>query len=152
MEDLKFFKFGGLYFNPESMLNSQSFLRKETEGTKIIFVVSALKGMTRLLNLIVKSKLEEEHLSKNEKVFAEIGKRALTTSPKFQFFEGRDGVQHVLKDLLLYRNVETKAYWPIKAMIEILSENFLIDLNKERIKRNIYTKAIWPENQKTCSW
>ncbi len=72
MEDLKFFKFGGLYFNPESMLNSQSFLRKETEGTKIIFVVSALKGMTRLLNLIVKSKLEEEHLSKNEKVFAEM--------------------------------------------------------------------------------
>ncbi len=82
-----------------------------------------------------------------EKVFEQIGKGTLATSPKFQFFDGKDGVQHVLKDMLLYRDMETKAYWPIKAMIEILGEDFFKHLNKERIQRNIYTKAIWPENQ-----
>ena len=72
MEEINFFKLGGAFFNPESMLDTQSFLRKETETAKSIFVVSAKKGMTRLLNLIVKNKLDEEKLPKNEKEFAEL--------------------------------------------------------------------------------
>jgi len=80
----------------------------------------------------------EKGKSDIEKIFTEIRKGTLATSPKFQFFEGKDGVQHVLKDLLLHRNIETKTYWPIKSMIEILSEDFFINLNKERIKKNIY--------------
>jgi aspartokinase len=72
MEKIKFFKLGGVYFIPETMLDSQTFLRGEIEFTKSVFVVSAKKGMTRLLNLIVKNKLEEEKLSKNEKEFAEL--------------------------------------------------------------------------------
>jgi len=121
-------------------------------------VIESLKNGVKTFQTSSKEKIQavldeqikglEKGKSDIEKVFAEIGKGALATSPKFQFFEGKDGVQHVLKDLLLYRNIETKTYWPIKAMIEILSEDFFVDLNKERIKRNIYTKAIWPESQK----
>ena len=32
-------------------------------------------------------------------------------------------------------------------MIEILSEKFFSDLNKERIRRRLTTRAIWPQNQ-----
>jgi HTH-type transcriptional regulator, sugar sensing transcriptional regulator len=67
--------------------------------------------------------------------------------PKFQYFEGVEGVQHVLKDMLLYDDMETQAYWPIKSMLEILSPAFFRYLNKERIKNNLYTRAIWPQNQ-----
>lgn len=83
-----------------------------------------------------------------EKIFEQVGKGNLTSNPKFQFFEGREGVRHVLKDLLLYRDITTKAYWPIKSMITLLSEDFFYQLNKERIRRHIYTQGIWPENQK----
>jgi len=131
------------------------FLRKlQNNG----FIVESQKNGVKTFQTGSKEKIQaildeqikgiEKGKSDIEKVFAEIGKGILITSPKFQFFEGKDGVKHVLKDLLLYRNIDTKAYWPIKAMIEILSEDFFIDLNKERIKRNIYTEAIWPENQK----
>jgi hypothetical protein len=68
-------------------------------------------------------------------------------NPKFQLFEGKEGVQHVLEDMLLYSNTETQAFWPIKAMIEILSPAFFKSHNIERIKNNIYTRAIWPKNQ-----
>lgn len=68
-------------------------------------------------------------------------------TPKFQIFEGVDGLKFVLKDMLLYKNLQTQAYWPIKKMIEVLSGDFFRYHNKERIKNNIFTRAIWPSNQ-----
>ena len=65
--------------------------------------------------------------------------------PKFEIFEGIDGLKNVLKDMLLYRNMETQAYWPIKKMVDILSPEFFCYHNKERIRNNLYTRAIWPE-------
>ncbi len=82
-----------------------------------------------------------------EKAYAEMVKTGITVNPKFQLFEGKEGMRQVLKDMLLYNNVETKAYWPIKAMIEILSEEFFRKLNKDRIQQKLYTRAIWPQGQ-----
>ncbi len=68
-------------------------------------------------------------------------------NPKFQLYEGAEGLQFVLKDMLLYKNIETYAFWPIKAMVDILSPDFFRSHNKSRIKNNIYTKALWPAEQ-----
>ncbi|HAE36703.1 TPA: hypothetical protein DCX66_00235 [Candidatus Nomurabacteria bacterium] len=99
---------------------------------------------------ILDEKIKELEKGKNEihNLFFELQKGNIITSPRLQFFEGKDGVSHVLKDILLYSNIETKTYWPIKAMLEILGEDFFRKLNKERIKRNIYNRAIWPQSQK----
>jgi sugar-specific transcriptional regulator TrmB len=121
-------------------------------------VIESQKNGVKTFQISSKEKIQKifneqiEKLTKGkdniEKIFDEIGKSTLTTSPKFQFFEGIDGVQHVLRDMLLYRDIETRTYWPAKNMTEILSEEFLTYLNKERIKRNIYVYAVWSENQK----
>ena len=81
--------------------------------------------------------LPQLHATQREKLLA----------PKFQIFEGADGVRHVLKDMLLYRDIETQAYWPIKKMLEVLSADFFRGHNTERIKRNLSTRAIWPKDQ-----
>ena len=78
-------------------------------------------------------------LSKN------IGLGSLT--PRFQYYEGREGVQHVLKDMLMYHDAETLALWPIKSMMEILSDGFFRGHNKQRIKNNLFTRAIWPAEE-----
>ncbi len=69
-------------------------------------------------------------------------------TPKFQLFEGKENVKNVIKDTLLYRNIETESYWPIRTMLDILGVDFFRYFNKERLKKNIYLRAIWPENQK----
>lgn len=70
-------------------------------------------------------------------------------SPKFYFFEGREGIQEMLKDVLLYRDIETEAFWPFKDMDNVLGREFLVEnIIVKRAKRNIYTKVIWPENKK----
>ena len=95
----------------------------------------------------------EERLKKQHTQFLELlpdlHKRSGVTliHPKFQFFEGEDGVKHVLKDMLLYRGISTEAFWPIRSMLETLSPDFFRYHNKARIQRNISTRAIWPLSQ-----
>jgi len=64
--------------------------------------------------------------------------------PKFYLYEGVEGVQQVLKDMLTYRDAQTFAFWPIKSMIGMLSPDFFRYHNKERIRNNLFTRAIWP--------
>lgn len=70
-----------------------------------------------------------------------------TTKPELEFFEGKEGVQYVLNDLIIRKNIETESFWPIEKMVKILGKDYFKFINKERIKRNIYTRAIWPEQQ-----
>jgi len=68
-------------------------------------------------------------------------------NPRFEIYEGKEGVKHVLKDMLLFENLETQAWWPISDMLKILGRDFFVYLNKKRIAQNLYTRAIWPEKK-----
>jgi len=69
------------------------------------------------------------------------------TTPKLQLFEGAEGLKKVLDDMLLYRDIETQAFWPIKKMVEVLGVDFFRYHNKERIRSNLYTRALWPKHE-----
>ena len=68
-------------------------------------------------------------------------------NPRLQLFEGMEGLKKVLNDMLLYRDMETQAFWPILKMVEVLVADFFRYHNKERIRSNLYTRAIWPERE-----
>ena len=67
--------------------------------------------------------------------------------PKFQLFEGREEVQQMMKDLLLYRDITVRAFWPIKKMLDLLTPEFVEKFHQERIERNIKLKVIWPKSE-----
>ncbi|MFN7902659.1 MAG: TrmB family transcriptional regulator [Holosporales bacterium] len=67
--------------------------------------------------------------------------------PKFELFEGRDGVRNVFQEILNYRNITTYTIWPVRSMIAILSPEYLTWHNKERINNNVWLKSIWPPSQ-----
>jgi sugar-specific transcriptional regulator TrmB len=68
-------------------------------------------------------------------------------APRFQVYEGGEGLKSVLQDMLLYSDISTAALWPIKSMVDILTPQFFRYLNKERIRNRLFTRAIWPANQ-----
>lgn len=68
-------------------------------------------------------------------------------SPRFQLYEGKDGLKHVIQEILLYRNIETLSFWPIKSMIDVLGPEFFEYHNRERIRNNTWIRAIWPHSQ-----
>jgi len=119
-------------------------IESQKNGVKI-FVACKKEKIISLFDEKI-TELEEGKKSFSS-IYEEVIKTGLSISPKFQFFEGKDGLKQVLKDMLLYKDLETVAYWPIKSMMEILSEDFFKTLNKERIQNKLYTRAIWPQNQ-----
>ena len=102
-------------------------------------------------NFLFSQKIEE--LERQQKIYQELlpqlrQKQATKfIAPKLQLFEGELGLKNVLKDMLLYRDLETQAFWPAKKMVEALSPDFFRYHNKERIKNNLSIRAIWPESQ-----
>lgn len=71
--------------------------------------------------------------------------RPANTHPRVQFFEGRAEVENALLDMLNYADITTRGFWSIHTALRAVSEDFFWYFNKERIKRNIFMKGIWPE-------
>ncbi len=128
----------------KKLQNSGLVIESQKNGVKT-FQASSEEKVSTILDERIKDL--EKGKSEIKKVFSEIQKGTITISPKFQLFEGREGLRNILRDVLLYRDIETMSYWPIKSIIEILSEDYFRKLNIERIKRRIYVRAIWPQNQ-----
>lgn len=125
---------------------------------KIGLVVESQKNSVKTFSASSKEKVTslfdekiselEKGKSAIEKAFTEIPKGVTAFAPKFQIFEGKDGLTQVMEDMLLYRDITTKSYWPIKSMVEVLSAEYLSSHNKRRVKRSMYIQAIWPEKEK----
>lgn len=119
-------------------------------------VIEIMKSDVKKLQVISKEKLtilydqKIEELKKRkgsiEDMFDMLPSKIIK-KPKLEMYYGKEGVQHILQDMLLKRDIVTEAVWPIKQMIKVLGTEYFEYLNKERIKRNLYTKALWPEDQ-----
>ena len=69
-------------------------------------------------------------------------------TPKFTYFEGQEGLRQIIKDVLLYRDLRTQAFWPIKDMVDAIGKEFLEQYGtKERIRRNIHIQVLVPKNK-----
>ena len=90
------------------------------------------------------SKLKEKYIK--HLPFLENKYNLQADKPHLFYYEGKKAVQQALKDMLLYRDLETEAFWPINEMIKVLGVEFFIELNIRRIRQNLYTRAIWPQN------
>ncbi|ETB64060.1 MAG: Transcriptional regulator, TrmB [Parcubacteria bacterium RAAC4_OD1_1] len=118
-------------------------VHSQKDGVKTFLVSSAEK-----INMVLDEQIKNINDTKDviTKAFLEIQKGLKPTSvPRFQIFESKKEVQNILRDILLYRNMEAKAYIPIKLVIEVFGEEFFKQFNIERVKRNIYMNVIWPE-------
>ena len=82
-------------------------------------------------------------------VIPELEKRAGLSfmRPRIQIFEGRDGMETAIADVLLHPGTKIFGFWSIKAAIEATSEEFFWYHNKERISKDIYMDVIWPPEQ-----
>ena len=67
--------------------------------------------------------------------------------PRLQIFEAQGGLETALDDILSYKNIDTLTLWPIVSTMQVVSPDYYHYHNKERIRRNITIKGIWPRSQ-----
>ena len=94
---------------------------------------------------------KQEQLDQSKKSLENLRQTELqlrqTFGPRLQLFEGREALQQMIKDVLLYRDMELRAYWPIMDVMKLLTPEFFKDYDKKRQKLNISVKGIWPHDR-----
>jgi len=94
---------------------------------------------------IEKLKSDKNNLDKNLKQLLQATR---SPQPKIRFFEGRESMQQLMKDILWHDEISLSIYWPYTQMVEVLGEEFLTWFNERRIKYKISIKTIWPHKEK----
>lgn len=121
-------------------------VHKRQEGQKTVFGTEDLSIITDILQGQIES-LQAEKKS-FEKLLPSLKGHVDSSEPKVKYYMGHDGVKQVLNQVLLHRNSETFLMWPMTEVIRLFGEEYLEDINRKRIRRNISIKVIYPSNAK----
>lgn len=125
-------------------LRAKGLIAERNMEGKTYFSASDIKQLDRLLEEKIE-KLETGRNTLNE-VISQLAKTQ-STQPKIRFFEGSNGAQQLLKDILWFDNITLSIFWPYQEMLEILGTDFLQWFNERRVRREIKIKTIWPYSE-----
>ena len=67
--------------------------------------------------------------------------------PAITYFEGVEGMRQMFRDILLYRDIDTVAFWSMKDAIKFLGREFMEELSAKRVKNHISLRVIWPKEK-----
>jgi len=115
-------------------------VERATQGTTL-FEIGDVRQLSILLDdQVGKLNAQQKYLSKNLETLID---KSQSVQPKIRFFEGRDGVKQLLRDILWHDNITLYLYWPYEEMLNILGKDFLLWFSARRQIRNIPIKTIW---------
>ncbi len=127
------------------ILIQKGLITERIEDNKKVFCVDDLKNIPELLqskiDLLQKEKKQLEH------ILPSLLKKVAFVEPKIKFYSGPEGVRQVMNHIMWHRNIDTIIMWPMSEIIKVLGEDYLLELNKKRIKRNISVRGIWPKDK-----
>ena len=75
-------------------------------------------------------------------------KESSATSPLIRFYEGKEGLSHLLHDILWCKGETIHTMWPHEEIGKVLDRDFLIRFNDKRIREKIKVHALWPHSMK----
>lgn len=136
-----------LYGYLERLMGSGLVSQSSRQGIKVF----AAEPGERIRILYRKKIMELRRKEKSlDDILPELEKRSSMKlmRPRMQFFEGKEGIEMALEDLLKSPpGTMTYAFWAIKAAMAVTSDEFFRYHNKQRIRNDIHIKGIWPRGQ-----
>jgi sugar-specific transcriptional regulator TrmB len=127
------------------ILIKKGLVTERNEENKKVFHIDNIQNIKELLNDRIKS-LENEK-KQFEISLPSLLQKVAFLEPQIKFYSGKEAMKQVMNHIMLNRNIETELFWPMSEMMKILGPEYLEELNKKRVQRNIFIRAIWPENK-----
>jgi HTH-type transcriptional regulator, sugar sensing transcriptional regulator len=124
------------------ILIKNGLVTERKEEYRKVFQIDDVRNIQEMLNDKIKS-LENEKKQFELSLPSLLDKVAFM-EPQIKFYSGKDGMKQVMNHIMLNRNIETILFWPMSEMMKVLGPEYLEELNKKRIQRNIFLRAIWP--------
>lgn len=127
------------------ILIKNGLVTERKEEYRKVFQVDDVRNIQELLNDKIKA-LENEK-KQFELSLPSLLQKVAFIEPQIKFYSGKDGVKQVMNHIMLNRDIETILFWPMSEMMKVLGPEYLKELNKKRVKRNIFLRAIWPADK-----
>ena len=134
-----------IYDHVKSLMQ-KDLVAERTEENKKVFFIDKLENIPDLIQEKIDI-LQKEKKNATD-ALPTLLKQVQFYEPKIKFYSGIDGVRQAMNTIMWDDNIETILMWPMSEMAKVLGEDYLADLNKKRIKRNISIRGIWPEDKK----
>ncbi len=128
------------------VLIQNGLVTEHEEGNTKIFSVDDINNIPNILQTRIDTLQAEKDTFK--KLLPSLLKQTHTIEPKIKTYSGRQGLEQVMNHIMWNRNIETIVMWPMSEMSKVLGREYLTELNKKRIKRNISIRGIWPNDKK----
>jgi sugar-specific transcriptional regulator TrmB len=129
-----------IYDQLKVLLAKGLIVERAIEGATLFEVSDARQLSILLDDQVGKLSAQQEYLAKNMDKLID---KSRSAQPKIRFFEGPDGAQQLLKDILWHDNITLYIYWPYEHMLSFLGKDFLLWFNERRLARGIPLKTIW---------
>ncbi len=128
-----------------NLLIEKGLVTERNQDNKKIFSIDNVKNIPELLQSKIDTlKSEKEQI---EKLLPSLLNNVGSVEPKIKFYSGIEGLKQVMNHIMLNRNIDTILFWPTSDIVKIFGKEYMIELNKKRIKRNISIRAIYPQDK-----
>lgn len=124
-------------------LSQSGLVTEQVRNNKKYFQIDNPRNLSKLMSDKL-SRLEKEKKSVEDLIPSLLTAKA-SFDPKMRFYSGKEGVQQVLNDVLWYKDIEIQSMFPIAEMIAVLGQSYFENHNRQRIRKGISIKAIWPK-------
>ncbi len=128
------------------VLIEHGLVTERDEENKKIFSVDDINNIPDLIQSKIDSLVSEKASFK--KLLPSLLTKANFVEPKIKFYSGKEGLRQVMNHIMWHRNITTTIMWPIHEILNVLGSDYLEELNRKRIKRNISIRGIYPHESK----
>ncbi len=125
-----------------ALLGKRGLVVEKQKGSTTYFAADDVRHVEHALSESI------ERLTEHKKAFTSMLPTLLAASgadsPKIKFYEGKEGLTHLVNDVLWARGETVCTVWPHAEMVRVLGKEILLRFNKRRLQEKIHIKALWP--------
>lgn len=129
-----------------AILKKKGLIVEKKVENKTFFLVDDVRHIGHALNDKISLLTEQEKIFTN--MLPSLLKQSKTDTPVIKFFEGRTGLESLLRDVLWSKGETIHTMWPHEEIERVVSKEFLIRFNDKRILEKISVRALWPHSMK----
>lgn len=129
-----------------SFLIKRGLVVEKKKENKTYFAADDVRHIERALTESIETLENQKHSFLT--MLPTLLKDAKTESPKIRFFEGKEGMTHLINDSLWSKGETIYTLWPYAEMLKVVGEEALMRFNARRLQEKIHIKALWPHDTK----
>lgn len=129
-----------------SLLVKRGLVVEKKKENKTYFAADDVRHIERSLTESIETLEDQKHAFLT--MLPSLLKEAKTDSPKIRFYEGKEGMIHLINDVLWSQGETIYTLWPHNEMLKVVGKETLVRFNMRRLQEKIHIKALWSHDAK----